>query len=177
MDGFALVVAADSKRGIGKNQTLPWKLPGDMHYFKTLTSRTTDDSRLNAVIMGRKTWESIPNKFRPLKDRLNIVMSRDPNFTVPAGVIGVTDLEQALAAAAKADVENCFVIGGGAVYAEALKHRSCKTIFLTQVKGIFDCDTFLEEYDQLFEEQSASDALDENGIEYRFKVLARKADG
>jgi dihydrofolate reductase len=174
MNGFSLVVAADLKRGIGKNQTLPWKLPGDMNYFKTLTSQTNDDKRRNAVIMGRKTWESIPPRFRPLKDRLNIVMSRDSNFALPEGVIGVTNLEQALDAAKCADVENCFVIGGGAVYAEALKHQACKRIFLTQVNAVFDCDTFLEDYEQLFEEQSASDALDENGIEYRFKVYARK---
>ena len=56
--------------------TLPWKIPADMAYFKELTSRTADPAKQNAVIMGRKTWESIPPKFRPLAGRLNIVLSR-----------------------------------------------------------------------------------------------------
>ncbi len=56
--------------------SLPWKIPGDMAYFKELTSRTVDPAKQNAVVMGRKTWESIPAKFRPLAGRLNIILSR-----------------------------------------------------------------------------------------------------
>lgn len=56
--------------------TLPWQLPGDMAYFKELTSRTADPAKQNAVVMGRKTWESIPAKFRPLRGRLNVVLTR-----------------------------------------------------------------------------------------------------
>lgn len=55
---------------------LPWKIPADLAYFKELTVRTSDPAKQNAVIMGRKTWESIPQKFRPLAGRLNIVLSR-----------------------------------------------------------------------------------------------------
>jgi len=76
--GLQLVVAATKNGfGIGKDGTMPWKLSGDMAYFKELTSRTRDASKQNAVIMGRKTWESIPAKFRPLKGRINIVLSRN----------------------------------------------------------------------------------------------------
>lgn len=71
-----LVVAVDEVGGIGKGKALPWKLPGDMAYFKELTSRTHDPARQNAVIMGRTTWESIPPKFRPLPGRINVVLSR-----------------------------------------------------------------------------------------------------
>jgi dihydrofolate reductase/thymidylate synthase len=71
-----LVVAATRKLGIGKGGTMPWKLPGDMAYFKELTSKTADAGKQNAVIMGRKTWESIPVKFRPLPGRINVVLTR-----------------------------------------------------------------------------------------------------
>lgn len=74
--GLQLVVAVERSGGIGKAGTLPWSLPGDMAYFRELTSKTRDPARQNAVIMGRKTWESIPDKHRPLKGRLNIVLSR-----------------------------------------------------------------------------------------------------
>ena len=75
--GLQLVVAATKNGlGIGKEGSLPWKLPGDMAYFKELTSRTTVATKQNAVIMGRKTWDSIPAKFRPLQGRINIVLSR-----------------------------------------------------------------------------------------------------
>lgn len=127
--GFQLVVAATKDGlGIGKDGGLPWKLPGDMAYFRELTSRTHDDSKQNAVIMGRKTWESIPAKFRPLPGRLNIVLSRSAaSASQPAAAQGMfegahhvcSSLEEACALLAQpqmqARVENRFVIGGGQV--------------------------------------------------------------
>ena len=74
---FSLVVAACKNNGIGKDGKLPWSLPGDMAHFKRVTSHTIDDSKQNAVIMGRKTWNSIPEKFRPLPKRLNVILSRE----------------------------------------------------------------------------------------------------
>ena len=75
--GFQMVVAHEtSRRGIGLNGDMPWKLPKDMAYFKSLTSSVKVSGKQNAVVMGRTTWESIPAKFRPLKGRMNIVISR-----------------------------------------------------------------------------------------------------
>jgi dihydrofolate reductase len=76
-----LVIAATPSNGIGKDGQLPWPpLPTDLAFFKEVTTKTRDVSKRNAVIMGRKTWESIPPKFRPLRNRLNIVLSRSADI-------------------------------------------------------------------------------------------------
>lgn len=75
--GFSIVVAACRNNGIGKDGKLPWSLPGDMAQFKRVTSQTVDQTKQNAVIMGRLTWNSIPDKFRPLPKRLNVILSRN----------------------------------------------------------------------------------------------------
>jgi dihydrofolate reductase/thymidylate synthase len=74
---FEIVVAASVNGGIGLAGQLPWQLPQEMARFKALTLKTANDDHSNAVIMGRRTYESIPAKFRPLKGRVNIVLSRD----------------------------------------------------------------------------------------------------
>ena len=73
---FQIVVATTLERGIGLDGGMPWNLPKDMKYFKEITIKTRDSSKRNAVIMGRKTWDSIPAKFRPLANRANIIISR-----------------------------------------------------------------------------------------------------
>jgi dihydrofolate reductase/thymidylate synthase len=74
----SVVVAASKDWGIGKDGGIPWRLPGDMAYFREVTMATTDPEKHNAVVMGRRTWDSIPAKFRPLKGRTNIVLTRTP---------------------------------------------------------------------------------------------------
>jgi hypothetical protein len=81
MTQFALVVAATEDLGIGLLSNLPWRIPKDMAFFKQVTSKIPSPSiTQNAVIMGRVTWESIPPKFRPLDNRFNIVVSRNPTY-------------------------------------------------------------------------------------------------
>lgn len=99
---FTMVVAATAKSmGIGKQGKLPWNLPQDMEHFKKVTSTTVKPNRTNAVIMGRKTWQSIPERFRPLRNRLNVVLSRNPaireQLNIPTGVRVATSLHDALA--------------------------------------------------------------------------------
>src|ERR1700692_3001843 len=79
MSRLTLIVAATKSNGIGQNAHLPWRLPKEMAYFAQVTSNAPD-RHTNAVIMGRNTWESIPKKFRPLKNRVNIVISRNKDY-------------------------------------------------------------------------------------------------
>ncbi|KAI8109843.1 hypothetical protein M9434_001122 [Picochlorum sp. BPE23] len=146
---FQIVVAATRQGGIGKDGTLPWKLPGDMAYFKKLTTTTRDAAKKNAVIMGRKTWESIPKKFRPLSGRVNVVLSRQ--MEEEGGMVVKRSLEDAMAYLQKdlaGSLENVFVIGGGEVYKEALASPLLSAIHLTRVEGDVDCDTFMPEVDE-----------------------------
>jgi dihydrofolate reductase len=129
---LSLIVACTSEGGIGNGGELPWRIPGDMAYFKRITTDQEPagaGGRLNAVVMGRKTWESIPAKFRPLPNRVNVVLSRNPAaLDLPAGVLRAASIEDALAAVDnRADIDQCFVIGGAEVYKQALGlERLCK---------------------------------------------------
>ena len=98
MRRFSVVVAAcKHSRGIGAAGKLPWSLRSDMAYFKQLTRSTADPVKRNAVIMGRKTWQSIPEKLRPLADRLNVVISASLSRSdVPDSVVLAGSLEDAL---------------------------------------------------------------------------------
>ncbi|KAJ1616002.1 dihydrofolate reductase-like domain-containing protein, partial [Pavlovales sp. CCMP2436] len=136
-----VVVAACRKTlGIGAEGALPWRLPADLKYFKQLTTSTRDPLRLNAVVMGRKTWESLPPKMHPLPGRLNVVLSRTPepelraSLALPVGVLVASSLDAALALlGADGEVENVFVIGGAAVYAEALRSERLQRAYVTFV--------------------------------------------
>jgi dihydrofolate reductase len=79
MSRFTLIVAATKTNGIGQNGHLPWRLPKELAYFSRVTTNAPAGS-MNLVIMGRKSWESIPSKFRPLKERVNIVISRNEGY-------------------------------------------------------------------------------------------------
>jgi dihydrofolate reductase len=138
---FYVIVAVDESGGIGKGGKLPWKLPDEMAYFKTITTAASMFQQ-NAVIMGRNTWESIPEKFRPLQNRVNIVLTRDPRYEAD-GAITLGSLNEALwLCAGRTDIEDVFVIGGAQLYEEAVTHPKCTAIFLSVIKGVHDCDAF-----------------------------------
>jgi len=88
MSRLTLIVAVTKSNGIGQNARLPWRLPKEMAYFAQVTSNAPD-GRSNALIMGKNTWESIPKKVRPLKNRVNIVISRNKDYELYAQLIRV----------------------------------------------------------------------------------------
>ena len=166
---FSIVVAADQANGIGKAGKLPWRLPGEMAYFKRLTTEAPAGRR-NAVIMGRKTYESILPKYRPLSERFNMVLSRDASYR-PQGAFVVSSLDEALRELAKLEtLGQLFCIGGGELYAAALLHPRCERVYLTRVHASFDCDTKLAELGEGFRLVKKDGPHAEAGLSYSFEV-------
>ncbi len=167
---LTLIVAATQNLGIGKNGTLPWpSLKSEMAYFARVTKRPPKSSppgTRNAVIMGRKTWESIPPKFRPLKDRVNVVVTSsgrlagaEPEKAHEQGIVVARSLEEAVecltppagedgsessgdAAAGLPPIGKMFVIGGSSLYRAVLDLPQAKRVLLTKIYKDYDCDTF-----------------------------------
>lgn len=172
MSSFSIIVAVDKENGIGKGGTLPWHIPQDLKHFKRITTQTKNSLKKNVVVMGRKTWESIPEKFRPLPDRINCVLSRNPQFKVPEGVVKVEDFDGLLSKLENTSfadpVENVFIIGGAEIFKIALNHSSCKNLILTHIDSVFDCDTFFPAYNKLFKKTSSSEVFKENAHSFYF---------
>ena len=139
---ISLIAALSSEhRGIGTQGELLWRISEDLVRFKKLTDG-------HPVIMGRKTWESLPEKFRPLPNRTNIIITRNSSYEA-AGATLASSLEEAFSAASKAaGAEEVFVIGGGELYKEALPRAD--RLYLTLVNDTKDADTFFPEYEELF---------------------------
>lgn len=144
---------------IGRDGGLPWHLPEDLRRFRALTTGGT-------VVMGRATWESLPERFRPLPGRVNVVLSRDPSYDA-AGALVLTSLDEALRTAT-----DVWVIGGGAVFAEALPHADA--LFVTDVDVAVEGDTVAPTVGPGWREVDVGEWLvSEDGTRYRFRELRR----
>jgi len=170
---FDVVVAADLDWGIGKEQSLPWpKLRGDLRHFKRITSTTSTPGRKNAIVMGRKTWQSKEVGERALPDRLNVVVSRG-ELAVPPGVIAARSLDEALAVR---DVETVFVVGGAILLIEAIERRDLRYVYLTRVEEHYDCDVRMPDLDVRGFAKVAwegEQSGEEHGVRYRIERLRR----
>jgi dihydrofolate reductase/thymidylate synthase len=172
---FAMVAAADEELGIGKAGELPWKLPGDIAFFKRITSDTESAAARNAVIMGRKTWDTVPPRFRPLDGRLNVVVTRNAALPLPPDVLRAPSIAEALVAIAARDeaIEKVFVIGGGEIYALGMAMPGCRRIYLTRVEGRYGCDAHFPPIDPSFALTEQSARHEENGVGYVFQMWER----
>lgn len=138
---YQLILAVDSNYGMGYKGGLPWpKNKKDMEFFRKKTTG-------HIVIMGRKTWDSIPEKFRPLPNRLNIVISRTPqeNTDTTLWFTSVRDVLRHVDQLKKTEKEKeAFVIGGNEIYRQFLEHQIVSTIWLTHFKDKYECDVFFD---------------------------------
>jgi dihydrofolate reductase len=171
LKGFAIVVAADAAWGIGKAGDLAWNLPGDMAWFRQVTTGEDPGNARNSVIMGRKTWDTIPERFRPLARRHNVVVSRNRELEVGPEATLVHSLEDALEVPCTGVR---FVIGGGMLYADALEHPECEVLYITQVEADFDCDTHMPDPGDRFVLAESQEPVTESGITYRITTWTRR---
>ncbi len=144
---LTVVVALDDCNGIGRNNTIPWHIKNDLKFFRHVTTKLNDKTKQNAIIIGRKTFETFP---KPLPNRLNIVVSSNqtlPNTNYP-NVIRVNTFNDALKCANDdSNIENIFIAGGVSIYEEAMKTNLVKRVFLTRVKGDFQCTAVWSAFD------------------------------
>ncbi len=162
-------IAAVAENGvIGRDGDLPWHLPNDLKFFQ----RTT---RGHHVITGRKNYESIPLKYRPLKDRVNLVITRERGYDAPGAVV-LHSLEDALHFAREQGEQEAFIIGGGQVYREALEKNLVDRLYLTRIHASVEGDTrfpTIKEADwrEVSREAHAADERHQQG--FSFVVLER----
>jgi dihydrofolate reductase len=159
-----LIFARASNGVIGRNNTLPWHLPEDMAHFKRNTLGCP-------VIMGRKTWDSLPPKFRPLPGRLNVVVTRQPDWTAEGAVVAHS-LEAACAACPSDST--AWVMGGAEIYAQALPLAD--TALVTDIEASYEGDAFAPQFGPEWREIVRDARVSSNGLSFSF-VTYQKITG
>lgn len=166
------IAAVDYKKGIGRDNAIPWKIKSDLAFFREITtssdiggtlqkyginSQVVTKRKRNIVVMGSKTWESIGK--RPLKKRRNIILSKKSKHII-------NDLE-------KIKRNNVFVIGGGQIYSECFKQNLVEMVILTEIFKDFHCDTFFPKIPSNFIPIGTSPVTSENSIFIRIIVYMK----
>lgn len=189
---ISIICAMDSKRGIGKNNDLLFKIPEDMKRFRSLT-------RGRPVIMGRRTFDSLRMP-KGLPNRTNIIVTRDRNYKIEGAVV-VYSLEEALEECSKyyvvsstndgrdktihntkylihtthtADENEIFILGGGQIFKEALEKNLVDKLYLTLVEGDFGADTFFPQYKELGFKVKKKEGRQAEGYTYTFIDLEKE---
>lgn len=181
---FSVIAAIDANRCIGVNNELPWpRIKADFQHFLSITRGDLSEDRWNAVIMGRKTWESLPEKSRPLANRINVVLTSNQHFGNPEQqVFRAGSLDEAvqllhseiLSQKLPFPLRDIFVIGGSSVFGEAVGSPECDRIYLTEIHYTAEhCDTFFPTLPTAFEE-IRREPQQEGDMTFDFVEYARK---
>ncbi len=163
---IAYVVAMDENRVIGRDNDLPWRLPDDMRWFREKTLG-------KPCIMGRKTYDSLPDRFRPLPGRLNIVVTRNSDYQA-LGAVVVHSVDEALQAAG--DVEEVIIVGGGDLFRRLMP--VVDRLYLTQVHGAVEGDVFfppvdLSQWHETYRQEHPAD--ERHPLPFTWLILDRKS--
>ena len=179
-----IVAYCKKNNGIGNNNKIPWFLKNDLKNFQQITSKTFKPYTKNMVVMGRKTWNSIPNKHKPLKNRLNVVLTRNKDVRLKHEIesykdtIVKYDFSEILEVSKlnkNFNISNIFIIGGESLYKMALESDSISKIYVTEVYEDFDCDTFFPQIDkEKYKLSYISNFYSENNIYYRYLEYVNK---
>lgn len=176
---FYIISACCRNNGIGINNKLPWRLKTEMDYFNRMTTNTENPSNKDVVIMGRKTWSSIPPKYRPLENRTNVVLSRTVSTIEDREKVDhiFASLSDALEGVSQLrNKGQVWVIGGQGIYEEALKMPQCKRVYLTRIDSDYECDTFfpnfdtIEHFKEIEDPRVPKEVQEEKGIQFKYYV-------
>ncbi|MDH5596842.1 MAG: dihydrofolate reductase [Candidatus Peregrinibacteria bacterium] len=167
-----LIVAVDQKGGMGLKGKLPWVLKEDMKFFQKTTIHTDSMTFRNMIIMGRVTWESIPEEHRPLKGRKNVVITRNKDFKVPEGVVVAHSIQEAMKAVDER-VADIFIIGGAKIFDQYLKQFKVDGIFVTRISKVYNCDTFFPKIPKNFKAKKLG-AVKEGDVSYEYLLFSKK---
>jgi dihydrofolate reductase / thymidylate synthase len=186
---FDIIVACDKNMGVGKEGSLPWNIPFEINFFKKTTTYTDFPSQVNVVIMGYNTWKSIHTIHRPLKDRINIVISckhkneiiRDMKYN--ANLFHCFNLDEAIYKTKEIkNLNKIFVMGGKRVYDDALIHPELNRIIITRIDTDFKCDIFLDlnlnQYKLINETKKMQflDKITNENVNLKFQILEKDQD-
>ena len=160
---ITMIAAIQNDRGIGYQGDLIHSIKNDMKHFIEQTTNHT-------VIMGRKNWESIPEKYRPFKNRENIIISRDNNYHAPGAII-VPTIEEAIKQSTK---QKIYIIGGGQIYTLGLPYAD--SLDITHIDAHTPADIFFPEFKDLFTLDQKSEKIHdtETNLDYEFQIWKRK---
>lgn len=157
-----LIAAIGKNRELGKQGDLIWRISDDLKHFREVTKG-------NSIIMGRKTYESIG---RPLPKRVNIIVTRDPEYHQD-GCVVVHSLEKAIETAKNTGTEKIYVIGGGEIYKQALPFATSLDLTLIDAEEL-QADVFFPEFEDQFTKVSEEDPREEDGVSYQWTLYERK---
>ena len=164
---YKLIVAICNGNGIGNSNSIPWYSPMDLKHFSKLTkgiSKSTDSLR-NSIIMGRKTWESIPKK--PLPKRFHIVLTSKPKGLIPdtdkySNCVALSSIQEVEEFCKQHDFNENWVIGGGSIYEKYLNEKNITDIHLTHIHEDYNCDVFFPEVSDNFSIVSKEETMENN---------------
>jgi dihydrofolate reductase / thymidylate synthase len=179
-----IVAYCKKNNGIGCDNKIPWFLKNDLKNFQQITSKTFKPYTKNMIVMGRKTWDSIPAKNKPLKNRINVVLTRNKDVRLKHEIESNKDtivkydfneILEVVKLNKDFNISNIFIIGGESIYKMALESEHISKIYVTEIYEEYECDTFFPKIDkEKYKLSYISNFYSENNIYYRYLEYSNK---